>query len=320
MQQTDYSTALAQHDSDIADIRRSAHALHDSVGQRYGGIHPYGHHLDMVADGVRHYGAEVCADAADVVPIMFGAYYHDSIEDARQTYNDVLATARRWMDDRQARMAAEIVYALTNDKGRTRAERAGEHYYAGIRATPYAPMVKLADRLANVTFSCRTDDEANVRMRRVYASEMPHFLAAIDAGGGDMRMALPAAMMAALQDIAATAAKPMYDRDATTPFAMALPKFIITLDGHLRLGMVNQHKELLRYGDKCIGGGYYAFHRSTNSLVLDRASYDFGPPRWHLLETLLVPRAYRGMRIIYAYDDPQKPCLPVSDVLFLEYY
>jgi hypothetical protein len=26
---------------------------------------------------------------------------------------------------------------------------------------------------------------------------------------------------------------------------MALPKFIITMDGYLRLGMVNQHKDLL---------------------------------------------------------------------------
>ena len=34
---------------------------------------------------------------------------------------------------------------------------------------------------------------------------------------------------------------------------MTLPKFIITLDGTLRLGMVNQHKELLKSGDQCIG-------------------------------------------------------------------
>ena len=38
---------------------------------------------------------------------------------------------------------------------------------------------------------------------------------------------------------------------------MALPKFIITTDGVFRLGMVNQHKELLKPGDQCIGGGYW---------------------------------------------------------------
>ena len=30
---------------------------------------------------------------------------------------------------------------------------------------------------------------------------------------------------------------------------MALPKFIITMDGVFRLGMVNQHKDLLEHGD-----------------------------------------------------------------------
>jgi hypothetical protein len=38
---------------------------------------------------------------------------------------------------------------------------------------------------------------------------------------------------------------------------MKLPKFIITMDGVFRLGMVDQHKHLLKSGDQCIGGGYY---------------------------------------------------------------
>ena len=40
---------------------------------------------------------------------------------------------------------------------------------------------------------------------------------------------------------------------------MTLPKFIICMDGTFRLGMVNQHKHLLKMGDQCIGGGYYHF-------------------------------------------------------------
>lgn len=107
----------------------------------------------MVADSVYKYGHHVCAGGADVLPLFFGAYYHDSIEDTRLTYNDVVKIAKQWMDDQQALMAAEIVYALTNDKGRTRAERAGEKYYQGIRDTAYAPFMKLADRLANITYS-----------------------------------------------------------------------------------------------------------------------------------------------------------------------
>ena len=33
---------------------------------------------------------------------------------------------------------------------------------------------------------------------------------------------------------------------------MALPKFIITMDGYFRLGMVNQHKDLLKPEDQCV--------------------------------------------------------------------
>ena len=36
---------------------------------------------------------------------------------------------------------------------------------------------------------------------------------------------------------------------------MTLPKFVITIDGELRLGMVFQLKDLLKPGDQCIGGG-----------------------------------------------------------------
>ena len=50
---------------------------------------------------------------------------------------------------------------------------------------------------------------------------------------------------------------------------MNLPKFIITMDGDFRLGMVNQHKHLLKSGDQCIGGGYYHFDFVSNRILLD---------------------------------------------------
>ena len=84
---------------------------------------------------------------------------------------------------------------------------------------------------------------------------------------------------------------------------MTLPKFIICMDGTFRLGMVNQYKHLLKLGDQCIGGGYYHFDFVSNRIILDRESYDFGRPKWHLLEVLKVPSTYRGMRIVYKYDD-----------------
>ncbi len=198
MERTTFEQCIDRHSEAIEQIRQAAHELHRAVNQTYGQGLPYAVHLDMVASQVMSHGHEVCAGEHDVLPMVFGAYFHDSIEDARQTYNDVTRLARQWMDDEQARMAAEIVYALTNDKGRTRAERAGERYYQGIRQTPYAPLVKLADRVANMTYSATHDNADNVHMREVYRRELPHFLEAITAHDDDIRLALPQALLATL--------------------------------------------------------------------------------------------------------------------------
>ena len=191
MDKEEYQFYLVKYASQIEHFRQLAHDLHQSVNQTYAGILPYGFHLDMVVEGVRNYGYLVCVREEDVLPLFFAAYYHDSIEDARLTYNDVLRLA----------MATEIVYALTNDKGRTRAERAGEKYYQGIRETPYAPFVKLCDRLANITYSCTGEGNKGTRMKEVYKGEMPHFLPAINPHSDDPRLAVPVEVVEALAEI-----------------------------------------------------------------------------------------------------------------------
>ena len=195
MTKEEFSQCQEHYAQQIERIRNAAHQLHDSVNQTYGGGLPYGYHLDMVAEGVRDFGHLVCASDDDVLPLFFGAYFHDSIEDARQTYNDVMNRARTMMTEEQALLATEIVYALTNDKGRTRAERAGDRYYQGIRETPYAPFVKLCDRMANIAFSCAGTDSENVRMREVYKKEVPHFLTSITSHSDDPRFAVPKEMV-----------------------------------------------------------------------------------------------------------------------------
>ncbi len=191
MERQRYEEYLQKYAERIEEIRHSAHSLHDSVNQTYGDSLPYGYHLDMVVAGIRDFGHLVCAGEGDVLPMFFGGYYHDSIEDARLTYNDVMHTARSFLTEEQAYMATEIVYALTNDKGRTRAERAGERYYKGIRETPYAPFTKLCDRLANITYSCSGEDADNRHMKEVYKAEMPHFLQSINPHSADCRFAVP---------------------------------------------------------------------------------------------------------------------------------
>lgn len=185
----------------IGEIRNDAHTLHASVNHAYDRIRPYGFHLDMVVNWVRKYIGEVCTDEKDVLPIYFAAFYHDSIEDARLTYNDVMKTALQLMDKEQAYLATEIVYALTNEKGRNRAERANEKYYAGIRETPYAPFVKLADRLANTSYAFSKGTADSLRMSKVYREELPGFLEALKAESDDKRFRLPEAMVEDLWNV-----------------------------------------------------------------------------------------------------------------------
>ena len=165
MERKDYEAYMEKYADEIEKIRQSAYDLHKSVNQTYGDDLPYGYHLDMVVQGIRDYGHLVCVREDDVLPLFFGGYYHDSMEDARMTYNDVKKVAGSMLTEEQALMATEIVYALTNDKGRSRAERAGEKYYQGIRETPYAPFVKLCDRLANITYSCAGEGAHSQHMK-----------------------------------------------------------------------------------------------------------------------------------------------------------
>jgi (p)ppGpp synthase/HD superfamily hydrolase len=91
------------------------------------------------------------------------SFGHDLIEDTRVSYNDVKTEL--------GQEAADIIYAVTNDKGKNRKERAGVKYYQGIRDTPGAVFVKLCDRIANVQYGKMTKS----RMFEMYKKENSDF-------------------------------------------------------------------------------------------------------------------------------------------------
>ena len=91
------------------------------------------------------------------------SFGHDLIEDTRVSYNDV--------KNKLGQEAADIIYAVTNDKGKNRKERAGVNYYKGIRETPGAVFVKLCDRIANVQYGKMTKS----RMFEIYEKENSDF-------------------------------------------------------------------------------------------------------------------------------------------------
>ena len=196
MERESFEALCISHQESLEKIRLMAHQLHESVNQFYDGDKPYGYHLDMVAKEVYAYGHLVLVGEADLLPLFMGAWFHDSIEDARVSYNDVKKIALKFgLTEEQAFLASEIVYALTNEKGRNRKERAGKRYYEGIRNTPYAPFVKMCDRMANIRYSCGSYNMGNLRMAKVYEDEMPSFTRAITVETDDIRFSVPETMV-----------------------------------------------------------------------------------------------------------------------------
>ena len=201
MDKSSFESLIIANASTIRAIRDAAWELHDSVNQKYDEHLPYGYHLNMVADAAMRWGNSVVTDESDILPLIFGAYFHDGIEDARLSYNDVVREASGSMNPDQALTAAEIVYALTNEKGRTRSERASDRYYEGIRSTPFAPFVKLCDRYANTLHSHSDLLSNHQRMLRIYSGEWQHFIEMIDAKSCDVRFSLPAEMVAEIEKL-----------------------------------------------------------------------------------------------------------------------
>lgn len=152
----------------IADYAIKAHA---DTNHYYDKYLPYEFHLRLVAkvanewydtcypDKIKNY------DHKHRNNIMAACFCHDLIEDARQSYNDVLKHSNEEV--------ADIVFAVTNNAGKTRKDRANDAYYAKIRSTPDAIFVKLCDRIANVEYGILTKS----KMVNVYKEEHAHFIA-----------------------------------------------------------------------------------------------------------------------------------------------
>ena len=137
-----------------------AEKCHNETNQQYD-KQPYFIHLQMVVDAAWRFIYLIPEQYRD--DVIAGCWVHDCIEDCRQTYNDVQNATNK--------MVAEYAYALTNEKGKTRLERANDKYYEGIRNLPYATFIKLCDRIANMEYS--KTHKGN--MFKKYTAEYPHF-------------------------------------------------------------------------------------------------------------------------------------------------
>lgn len=152
---------------------------HENTNHMYDAYLPYSFHLRMVVqafndfkhllpanlltreDSCYHNSFETVDETLSA--IEYACWGHDLIEDTRVSYNDV--------SRKLGHNAAEIIYAVTNEKGKNRSERANDKYYEGIRNTPGAVFVKLCDRIANVQYSKMTKS----RMFEMYKKENESF-------------------------------------------------------------------------------------------------------------------------------------------------
>ena len=148
----------------LEKVKEYAIQKHKSVNHKYD-HHEYAYHLNMVYEVAKKFIHLI--EKEDQENVLAACWVHDIIEDARETYNDVKKETNKTI--------AELAYALTNEKGRTRKERANDKYYKGIRETKNASFIKFCDRIANVTYSKTT----NSRMFDLYKGENENFVSKI---------------------------------------------------------------------------------------------------------------------------------------------
>lgn len=142
---------------------------HHKTNHFYDNYLPYDFHLRMVVNVFNDFKHLLEKEMLREDIIEIACWGHDIIEDCRISYN----TCR----ERLGKEVADIIYAVTNEKGKNRHERANTKYYEGIRNTKGAIFVKLCDRIANSQYSKLTKSS----MFKKYKEENKLFLTSIDA-------------------------------------------------------------------------------------------------------------------------------------------
>lgn len=135
---------------------------HRSTNHLYDGYLPYEYHLRMTVGVCKRF---ISVPERQWSELELACWGHDLIEDTRVTYNDVKQVLGEYV--------ADIIYVLTNLRGKNRHEKASSIYYQHIVNTEGAVFVKLCDRIANVEYSKMTGS----KMFEMYKKENGLFVA-----------------------------------------------------------------------------------------------------------------------------------------------
>lgn len=131
---------------------RDCHAKQSYYGGSY-----FDRHLAKVAT--------IVCDHTNDPNVIAAAYLHDLVEDTDKTI--------RFVRDQFNNHVADLVWRLTDEPGKNRAERHLNTYWK-IRASNDAVLIKLADRIVNMQTS-----RENNRFFSMYKKEYPLFRAAL---------------------------------------------------------------------------------------------------------------------------------------------
>jgi len=144
-------------------IKAHAFALEAHGDQMYGKV-PYSVHLTYVVMIAMKFIHNIKQELQEGV--IQASWTHDTIEDTGKTFNDIVKVFGEFV--------AEIVYAVSNEKGKNRKER-NERTLSGIAKNRLAVFVKLCDKIANTLYS--KQDSAGMHAK--YSSEFEHFKSAL---------------------------------------------------------------------------------------------------------------------------------------------
>ena len=140
------------------DKKAAEYAAVKHQEQRYG-EYPYTKHLKDVVDALKRFGFNTDEFKA-------AGWLHDTVEDTGTRIEDI----RNEFGDK----VADLVYRVTNEQGKNRAERHLKTY-PKIKNSNDALALKLADRIANVEQSLIESDS----MLEMYRKEYPAFKTAL---------------------------------------------------------------------------------------------------------------------------------------------
>lgn len=139
----------------------------------YGGYLPYEFHLKMALKVASQFHYIVPIEEYDIY--LCAVAGHDLLEDTRKSYNDVLQQLMQG-DEKYteviARIITEMIFAVSNETGRNRLERANARYYEKIRIIHGAKFVKMCDKIANVRYGVWHDSDK----LGMHKKEHVHFL------------------------------------------------------------------------------------------------------------------------------------------------